>query len=60
MNKEHETVLITGANGFLGSAMVNTLIKDPHLSILAAVRNYGSEVVGSSEVVVGDINAGTN
>jgi nucleoside-diphosphate-sugar epimerase len=60
MIKEQETVLITGANGFLGSAMVNTFVKDSHLRILAAVRNSGSEVVGSSEVVVGDINAETS
>jgi nucleoside-diphosphate-sugar epimerase len=47
-------VLVTGASGFVGSAVVRLLAADPEFSPIAAVRR-AAEMAGAVERVVGDL-----
>ena len=56
------TVLITGATGFVGRAMVTCLVRDPVIGrVLAAVRQKGSaQKSGAVEKVICNLDAGTD
>ena len=47
-------VLVTGANGFVGRALVRTLSRQPHFAVRAAVRR-ALALEGAETVRVGDL-----
>ena len=54
-------ILITGATGFLGAALVRQLIDDVRYSPVATVRRKSSNLVsGLRPILVGDLGASTN
>lgn len=53
------TVLVTGANGFVGTALCNRLRQDD-VSCRAAIRRSAGAIDGASIVTVGDIDAETD
>ena len=56
MNK----ILITGASGFVGSALAQRLLLDPSLELVLAVRNAGQVETDQAKVIaIGDINRHT-
>lgn len=52
-------VLVTGANGFIGSALCSELLNRGH-QVRAAVRTAGSGPAGAEEFAIGDIGPDTN
>lgn len=52
-------ILVTGANGFVGRVLCETLVRAGH-SVRAAVRNPTAAIAGSESVAVGDLNADTD
>lgn len=59
-----QRVLVTGANGFVGRALIERLGQDTRFETVCAVRNvqsFASTLPGRTRtIVVGDINAETN
>jgi nucleoside-diphosphate-sugar epimerase len=51
-------ILVTGANGFVGSALCARLLKDG-ASLRAAVRTLDSKLGGAEAVVIGDLSSDT-
>lgn len=54
-------ILVTGANGFIGSALVSRLIEDPRYRVRAAVRRTGIHVPRCASLfLTGDLAADTD
>ena len=54
-------VLVTGATGFLGAALVRQLIDDVRYSPVASVRRQSSNLISSLRpIIVGDLGADTD
>lgn len=55
-----QTVLVTGATGFVGRALVEALLRNPAFKIVCAVRAPAALPPQVQQVTVGDISADTN
>jgi UDP-glucose 4-epimerase len=56
-------ILVTGANGFIGSAIINSLSNNNNIHIIAALRKNSNIIVNKSNVsiiLIEDINKHTN
>ena len=54
-------VLVTGATGFLGAALIKRLVDDVRYSSVASVRSASSNLVsGLQPILVGDLDAATD
>jgi nucleoside-diphosphate-sugar epimerase len=53
-------VLVTGATGFIGSALVDRLVGDRRFTVRALVRAKAADLPASVERVVGDLDADRN
>ena len=53
-------ILVTGATGFIGTAMIERLVRDGRHITRAAVRRAGSTAAPNMEVAMGDLAPGTN
>lgn len=54
-------VLVTGASGFIGSALVECLATDARFSVVASTREINAPVLAGVEVVnVGEVSASTD
>ena len=54
-------VLVTGASGFLGTALVKRLVDDVRYSPVASVRRKSSSLIsGLRPILVGDLGASTD
>lgn len=58
INQAPQTILVTGANGFVGRALCDTLIKQGY-TVLAAVRNADRISTFPRQVTIGEITANT-
>ncbi|QGT78312.1 NAD-dependent epimerase/dehydratase family protein [Guyparkeria halophila] len=59
MSVDEKRVLVTGANGFVGSAVMRRLVSDVVHSPMGAVRRPAPQDPGST-IVVGELSAGTD
>jgi nucleoside-diphosphate-sugar epimerase len=57
---ERHTVLVTGATGFVGTALLERLSREPQFRMRAAVRASAPALSDAAQVVVGDIGASTS
>lgn len=56
-----KSVVITGASGFLGRALLNRLLTEQHIVVTATVRKgFDDRPAGVREAVVGDISGDTD
>jgi nucleoside-diphosphate-sugar epimerase len=53
-------VLVTGATGFVGTALVDRLVRDSLVTVRAVVRGKAEDLPASVERIVADIDAGWN
>ena len=53
-------VLVTGANGFIGTALVRRLVRDGRFGVRAAVRGDAPGLPSCVERTLGELNAGWN
>jgi len=58
---DYTRLLLTGATGFLGSALVSRLVSDARFQLVAAVRSKVARLVpGAQSIIVGDLKANTD
>ena len=58
--EKSKRILVTGATGFLGSALVKYLVTKPHYNIAAAIRNKEVDITSDYESIsVGNIQKNT-
>jgi len=62
MSKDsHSSLLLTGATGFLGTALARRLVDDARYRLVTAVRHKSANMAsGSQPIIVGDLAANTD
>ena len=57
----HSRLLLTGSNGFLGTALAKRLVDDARYQLVVSMRHEAAESVsGSQPIIVGDLGANTD